>query len=835
MVRDPDVAAQEGAARVARRFVARTDPLDLARVEALRKDFLLIVGNIDRVADVETAEEYRKALQRWHDLLGEYGSQVRSDLEGRVRESREKDPGVAKWAQHFLDNMKPWWDFVYEVYGPRSVRDIGHTRRSKPWVTEEALLREIAEEGPKWSARIRRKAQLAWKYLKDVVAWTEKSPIYYGAGGDPVKLVTEVDETLRLEGFQVVFRGFDDAGRSDVNDDLATLKAALRRYRQRAAKVLPILLQRQLPLVVEWTWRSHTGGAAGMYEYNHIVITPWGLSRGEPDKLVKTLAHEMGHHIYKHFLSDEMQTFWSLAVRGDYKDLDLRGALRVMEALGDAPSIIDKALAESDPILYLQLGTLMNDPTYKHWDLWSATAIREHLEAGKDAIVRVPAAPISGYAGKNPEEAFCEAVGLLVTYGPNRLPDKVLGWLKLMFGGQVKFAADRSDPETLAWVDGFARRHPVLRRLLDVPVFRVEKPGAGAHPEARYSHRGIELYPKFWSLGTSAQDFVFAHEVGHHVRERWSTQGFVDAAAELGVDVWDAAALPFGQVNMDEAFADAFASYFTDGDVKARYPAWTEIVRRAVGGRTAGASCPDDQPRMPDGTCPVLGEPVQDPTVAHGAPYFNVDDLVTFGKFQNKPGRIVRLFKDERGIPMIEIEPVPKGRKQNRVMSLYRVRHADPAKRVASQWTAMDEGACLAEHGYAWVSPDGKVHLLNASHQRWAVDYIFDHRPDLVAKMRGATGMSMSLLLADGWIRVANATHLSVHSEGLPSKAAWLAVVGMLTRCAAEGLVDPESTVVYLDVSESERTLRLPVADFVRRFAGRRQEEALFEALGMGP
>lgn len=674
--------------RVAATHMARTEPLDSARVEALRKDFLLIVGNIDRIADVETAEKYRQALQRWHDLLSEYGSQIRSDLEGRVRQLREKDPDVAKWAQYFLDNMKPWWDFVYEVYGPRSLRDIGHTKRNKPWMTEADILRQIAEEGPKWSVRTRRKAQLAWKYLKDVVAWTEKSVAFLGAGGDRIPLVTEMDETLRLEGFQVVFRGFDDAGRPDTDDDLATLKLALRQYRQRAEKVLPLLIQRQLPLVVEWTWRAHSGNAAGMYEYNHIVITPWGLSRSEPDKLVKTLAHEMGHHIYKHFLSSEMQTFWGLAVRGDYKTLDLREALRVMESLGSNASTIDKALAESDPILFLQLGTLMDDPAYKHWDLWNAEAIRDHLAAGKDAIVHVPASPISGYAGKNSEEAFCEAVGLLVAYGPNRLPDKVLGWLKLMFGHQVRFAADRSDPDTLMWVKRFMGRHPTLRHFLDVDVLRVEKPGAGSHPEARYSHRGIELFPKFWSLGASVQDFVFAHEIGHRVRERWSMRSFMGAAADLGVDVWDVTALPFGQGNMDEAFADAFASYFTDGDVKVRYPAWTEIVRRAVGGRTAGAPCPDGQPQMPDGSCPVLGEPVHDPTFAHTASYFSPGDLITFGKWQNKPGKIVRIFQDERGIPMIEIEPVPKGRKQNRTMGLYRIRHADPAKRVASRWAA---------------------------------------------------------------------------------------------------------------------------------------------------
>ena len=67
-------------------------------------------------------------------------------------------------------------------------------------------------------------------------------------------------------------------------------------------------------------------------------------------------------------------------------------------------------------------------------------------------------------------------------------------------------------------------------------------------------------------------------------------------------------------------------------------------------------------------------------------PYFSEGDVVTFGRFQNKPGKIVRLWKDERGVPMVEIEPMPKGRKKNRSFGLFRIRHMDMAKRVASRW-----------------------------------------------------------------------------------------------------------------------------------------------------
>lgn len=61
--------------------------------------------------------------------------------------------------------------------------------------------------------------------------------------------------------------------------------------------------------------------------------------------------------------------------------------------------------------------------------------------------------------------------------------------------------------------------------------------------------------------------------------------------------------------------------------------------------------------------------------------YFSVGDPILFGKYKNKKGIIVRLFKDEKGNPAVEIEPVPKGRKKNRILTLFKIWHADPEKR----------------------------------------------------------------------------------------------------------------------------------------------------------
>jgi len=65
------------------------------------------------------------------------------------------------------------------------------------------------------------------------------------------------------------------------------------------------------------------------------------------------------------------------------------------------------------------------------------------------------------------------------------------------------------------------------------------------------------------------------------------------------------------------------------------------------------------------------------------ANYFKIGDPIFFGKYKNKPGKIVRFFKDGRGLPYVEVEPIPKGRKKNREMGLFNIWHQDTAKRAS--------------------------------------------------------------------------------------------------------------------------------------------------------
>lgn len=132
---------------------------------------------------------------------------------------------------------------------------------------------------------------------------------------------------------------------------------------------------------------------------------------------------------------------------------------------------------------------------------------------------------------------------------------------------------------------GFFKRHSGLHKFAPSKVVDKASGGGGAHPEARQAGNEIQLFPKFWQLDPATRDFVFAHELGHYVQgQKLSGKAFLDACEKHGIDPWDSSKLPFGQFNMDEAFADSFATYHLNrSELKSRYPQWDALVHGTVG------------------------------------------------------------------------------------------------------------------------------------------------------------------------------------------------------------------------------------------------------------
>lgn len=417
--------------RVAERYAGQIVHINDPWVDKMRKDFLTLMKNIPRVKDYKTAIELKEAMNRWAQFFNEVF------FERFLNKSLKYDNTIREDVRAYIDRKlrKPAWDLYIEMSLPIA--------RADDFWSEDARFRQFEREVRPWNQRIRRKAQVFWRELRDAILYYEdpEHKIRYRGEDEPPSLQAEVpiQERQVLEGFQVIMKGYeDDEWRRET---LGAIRAGLRIYRRNAKQRLPILLQKQLPVIVEFEATLDKGG-----EYNHngtITLYASSVSGKGPNWAAHVMAHEMGHHLWRSYLSGGAQEFWRTAIKGDYGSLDIQKL--VDNWPGDAWAFeFPKLLGTTNPLLALQVDALSHDPAYSSGreGLQSKEDFQKLLDRGETTL-RVPKTPITGYANKNPEEAFCEAIGLLVSYGPRAVHKKVRSWLDIVLPGQVKLAMAR--------------------------------------------------------------------------------------------------------------------------------------------------------------------------------------------------------------------------------------------------------------------------------------------------------------------------------------------------------------------------------------------------------
>jgi hypothetical protein len=376
------------------------------------------MSNVKRVKDYEDALELKQAFTVWRNKFEDWGQQIRSDIKSRTREVPGKLAVPERDVKIMLESMTPFWNFESELL---RVPLRHYDPKLEQWWPKSAIFQLYGKEVGRWAQRARKKALDAWKWLDRVSEWADS----WHGGSDPIRIKTKSVENASIEGFKVQLVGFEPG--EDSDHTIARLHAGLKLYREKAKKVLPWLISNQLPIEIQADFSAIQTGAAS-YHYDHIEVTPWGAK--VPLEFTHEMAHEMAHHLFKH-LSGEAVEEWSLFIKGGKVQIDLKDLVQEISARPDEELYnVEDRLKVENPILALQLGGLIHDPAYRDLDLYSIRSIHEYIESGKDTRFTVSSKPITGYAQKNSEEAFCEAVGYSVAYGPQTVLPEVRAMLR---------------------------------------------------------------------------------------------------------------------------------------------------------------------------------------------------------------------------------------------------------------------------------------------------------------------------------------------------------------------------------------------------------------------
>lgn len=405
--------------RLARRYLASIVRLDLPWVEKMRKDFLTLMKNVDRVTNYRDFDVFRTGMKVYSKRFKElfFDDFLNKETDAAKGQSYSDPMGASSHWIHYANNKlrSPAWTFYIDTSSiPGGYPD--------QYNSEERIVARFQLEGKKWRDRTMRNARTFWTALKEFLEVMGTS-----RPDQPIEVSQPEAYNTTLEGFKVIVRGFKNT--DFHNEALEKFKEGIRVYRKRAAQVLPVLISKQLPVILEFKPELEKGGT-----YNHngtITLYASSLMSADPLTAAKILAHEMGHHLWHSVLPGDAKTLWESTVKGDYGPIDLEDLLSKWP---DGAWAFDMPtyLKSTDPILGLQVAAYAQS----YPNLQTKEEYEGLREKGQKELI-VPMTPITGYANKNPEEAFCEAVGMLVAYGPRTLHDRVKLWLEVVTGSDI--------------------------------------------------------------------------------------------------------------------------------------------------------------------------------------------------------------------------------------------------------------------------------------------------------------------------------------------------------------------------------------------------------------
>jgi len=418
---------------------------DKRAIESLRKDFLTLAKNIDRVKDYDEALKLKEAFKTWNEhfeqtierLILELPYHVDAKLGDRTA-GWAYDSGLWKrnreWDEYWEKKIRSGtWDLRSDAQVDLQLMGTGYQIKYWPDLTKEYAFSLFERKKKKWQGRLRRSARKAWNTLKEYEDWATDQ------GARQITLFRPEDYKLNIQGFQVVLKNVDDRTftHSWNQDFMDMLDPAFKLYRQRAKQVLPLLLKSPLPFEIDFKTQLDKGGT---YEGDRIVL--YALSVKSPKEITKVIAHETGHHVWKTWLSSQDQKFWENAIKKDYGTIDLVRLAELWDKVSPKGLVSDISdyLKDRDPIMYLQFEALIGGfglGLYGKGLFFYREELQELIDKGTTSYP-VPKNPVTAYAAKNPEEAFCEAVGMLVAYGERAIPRLALEWLRVIFGSELK-------------------------------------------------------------------------------------------------------------------------------------------------------------------------------------------------------------------------------------------------------------------------------------------------------------------------------------------------------------------------------------------------------------
>lgn len=255
-----------------------------------------------------------------------------------------------------------------------------------------------------------------------------------------IEVPIPTEAQTRIGGYDVTLVGVADS--SAVREGVARFTAALDTFHRRITRIAPRMLDhlRRVRFAVDLSPKPKRRFLGTFFSVERKVVVYPANIKSELD-YVHTIAHELGHVVFR-ALDEKAKDAWYATVEGSTEKLDVERLLALWPRDGTGKPVAMEGLFEylrdDHPVLALQVLALKVDHSLRrmYWTSWDDLQAR-HQRGELNAIL-VPHSPITGYGHTSPEEAFCEAFGLLIAYGPRTVLPNVYVWLETVLGADVR-------------------------------------------------------------------------------------------------------------------------------------------------------------------------------------------------------------------------------------------------------------------------------------------------------------------------------------------------------------------------------------------------------------
>lgn len=392
-------------------------------IKRLKEEYQMLMRNAGaRVKTLNDAEEFLEGVMTWVEYLRKLciGS-GHSNNNSPIRLWAYKHSLLTKYYSEKMDAEISDIDRAVKAAFSDlelALEDVPSTfrLRQREGKSPEECLQWLKDQLENWKRRSASRAVKFWDVLDYAIVWLKRTAL--NAEENPALPVSRSTKTT-IEGWQVQIEG-------EV-EKMETLKHILKTARSRLASVYPQVLRIAPPLHL----LSADLGTGGLYYGNKIVLNIHTfISSTSPMEGVHVLIHELGHHVYR-TLSADVKKMWDTAVRSDKATVHLSRLFADMKDDEDVLDYLKRLHSSGRYVDYLHLETLLYLPGSVgfHEKIHTHAEVRAAIAKHGDTI-SLPAHPVTYYASKNTEEAFCEAFGLRIAYGPRTLHPMILALLK---------------------------------------------------------------------------------------------------------------------------------------------------------------------------------------------------------------------------------------------------------------------------------------------------------------------------------------------------------------------------------------------------------------------